>query len=460
MLPYNIIFVTMSKVIKISKGLDIKLVGKAEKIYQKAETTEFYAIKPTDFPGLTAKLVVKEGDKVKAGTTLFFDKYLPEVKFSSPVSGEVAEVRRGDRRKLLEIVVKADSEVQHEDFGKADPASLSREDILSKILNSGLWPFFRQRPYAVVANPKDTPKCIFIPGFDSAPMAPDYDFVMKERGNDFQNGINVLKMLTTGKIHLTLNAEFATSDIFANAKGVEITKFSGPHPAGSVGVQIHHIDPINKGDIVWYIYPQEVAALGKLFAEGIYDSSKIVALTGSEVNKPMYFKTRIGSRIDSIHQNKVTQGELRFISGNVLTGTRVEKDGFLGFYDSQITIIPEGNHSEFLGWVLPGFKKFSVSRSYWSWLSPGKERKLHTNLNGGERAFVFTGQYEKVVPMDILPVYLLKAILVKDIDRMEELGIYEVAEEDFALCEVICTSKVNAQQIIRDGINIMIKELG
>lgn len=450
----------MSKVIKIRKGLDIRLEGKAEKIYKKAELPVTFAVKPTDFAGLTPKLCVKEGDVVKAGSVLFFDKYRPEVVFTSPVSGVVSEVRRGERRKLLAIVVKPDQVSVSEEFKKGDPLQMTRDEIIDNILKSGLWPSVRQRPYAVIANPADTPKSIFVPCFDSAPLAPDFDFLVKGEGSAFQTGIDALSKLTEGKIHLTLNAEFNPSEVFANVKNVEKTSFSGPHPAGSVGVQIHHIDPINKGDLVWYIYPQEVIAIGRLFQKGALDMSRIVALTGSEVKKPIYYKTVSGCNITAIHENAVNEGTHRFISGNVLTGTSVGAEGHLGFYDYQITVIPEGNHHAFLGWAAPGFDKFSNSRTFWSWLNSSKKYRLDTNMNGGHRAFVMTGEYEKVLPMDIYPMHLLKAILAEDLDKMEQLGLYEVAEEDMALCEFVCTSKTEVQQILRKGIELMIKELG
>jgi Na+-transporting NADH:ubiquinone oxidoreductase subunit A len=450
----------MTKVIRIKKGLDIKLHGKAEKIFKKSEQSKFYALKPTDFHNVTPKMLVKEGEEVEAGSPLFKDKYREEIILTSPVSGKVAEIVRGERRKILEVLVEPNGEIKHKDFGAGDPKSLSREEIIEKLVQSGVWPFVRQRPYAIIANPKDTPKSIFIPCFDNAPLAPDYDFVVKGEDKTFQTGLDVLSKLTTGKIHLTYSNEFNPSNVFTRAKGVEHHYFSGPHPASSVGVQIHNIDPINKGDKVWYLYPQDVITIGRLFEKGIFDASRIVALTGSEVEKPIYYKTFIGACVNTIHENKVADKDLRFISGNVLTGTQVEKDGYLSFYDTHMTIIPEGNYYEMFGWALPGFKKFSTSRTFFSWLTPNKHYSLDTNYHGGERAFVMTGEYEKVLPMDILPIHLLKAIMVEDIDKMEQLGIYEIAEEDMALCEFVCTSKTEVQQIIRKGIDLMIKELG
>lgn len=448
----------MTKITKIKKGLDIKLKGKAEKIFTKAERSDTYAVKPPDFQGLTPKLQVKVDYEVKAGSPLFFDKYNPDILFTSPVSGKVVAINRGERRRILEVVVKADTEIKYETFMEADPLSLKREEIIKNLLKSGLWPLIRQRPYAIIANPKDEPKSIFISAFDTAPLAPDNDFVVKDREEVFQKGIDALSKLTLGKIHLNIDADYPAAKVFTQAKNVQINKFKGPHPAGNIGVQIHHIDPINKGDIVWYLYPQDVITIGLLFEKGIYDASKIVTLTGSEVKKRHYYKTMIGASIINLVENNVTKGDHRYIGGNVLTGTAISSEGYIGFYDTQITVIPEGRIPEFLGWGAPGFRKYSVSRTFFSSLTPQKEFRLDTNYHGCLRPFVMTGQYEKVFPMNILPVHLIKSIIVEDIDQMENLGIYEVAEEDFALCEFVCTSKIEVQSIIRQGLDLIRKE--
>jgi len=450
----------MPEVIKIKKGLDINLKGKAEKIFIQSDPSETFAVKPIDFTGIFPKLTVKVDHDVKAGSPLFFNKYKPEVIFTSPVSGKVIAINRGERRRILEVVIRADKEIRYESFTKANPLDLSREQIIENLLESGLWPFIRQRPYHIIANPEDEPKAVFISAFDTAPLAPDYDFALKNDAQPFQTGIDALSKLTSGKVHLGLNGAYPPSRVFAEARNVELHYFRGPHPAGNVGVQIHHIDPVNKGDIVWFVNPQDVVSIGRLFEKGIYDASRIVALSGSEIKSPRYFKTKIGASITNLVEGNVETGKLRYISGNVLTGLKIPKDGYIGFYDSQITVIPEGDYYEFLGWCLPGFKKYSVSRSFFSWLAPKKEYHIDTNLKGGRRAFVMTGEYENVFPMDIYPVQLLKAILVEDIDLMENLGIYEVAEEDFALCEFVCTSKTDVQSIIRQGIDLMIRELG
>jgi len=446
--------------VKIKKGLDIRIKGQATPKLGGLVESSLFAVKPIDFPGLTPKLTVKVGDKVEAGSPLFFDKNRPVVKFTSPVSGKVFSVTRGERRRILEVVVESDRKNSAVSFKKAAPESLNRKEIIDNLLNSGLWPMIRQRPFQIVADPEDTPKAIFISGFDSAPLAPDYNFILKEEAGSFQVGIDALAKLTEGKIHVGVKAGTLNDSIFSKIKGIEVSEFSGPHPAGNVGVQIYHIDPINKGEKVWVVGPQDVLTIGRLFLEGRYNPERMIALVGSEVKDPQYYKSFLGASIKNLVDKGVTKKELRFISGNVLTGSSISREGFLGYYDSLISVIPEGRFHEFIGWGLPRLNKFSAARSYFSWMMPKKKFVIDTNLHGGARAFVMTGEYEKVLPMDIYPVQLLKAILVEDIDLMEQLGIYEVAEEDMALCEFVCTSKMEVQSILRTGFDLMIKEFG
>lgn len=448
----------MSTVTKIKKGLDINLIGEAEKTITDLKNEQF-AVKPTDFIGVFPKLLIKEGDAVKAGTPLFFDKQRENILFTSPVSGKVREVKRGPKRLLLEIKIESDGKFEAEDFGAANPEKLNREAIIEKMLKSGVWPMIRQRPYSVIANPADEPKAIFISTFDTSPLAPDNDLIVHGNGDEFQAGLNALIKLTKGKVHLNIDADTTHSKVFTNSKGVQINHFSGPHPAGNVGVQINKLDPINKGEVVWYCYPQDVLAIGRLFLSGKFDASRIIALTGSEVLKPKYYKTYLGAAIEAFIKGNVAEGKKRYISGNVLTGKRVDLDSYVSFYNDQLTVIPEGDYYEFLGWALPGFDKFSVSRTFPSFLFKNRKYRLDSNMHGGPRAFVMTGQFEKVFPFDIYPMQLIKAIMVEDIDLMEQLGIYEVDEEDFALCEVIDTSKTNIQEIVRKGLDLMRKEM-
>lgn len=450
----------MSQIINIKKGLDIRLKGKSDVVLSRPSMADSYAIKPTDFHGVTPKLSVNIGDKVKAGAPLFFDKNNPKVLFTSPVSGEVVDVVRGERRKILEVIVKADSEVEYQNFD-ITKGNFSAEEIKELMLISGLWPSVIQRPYGIIANAEDSPRDIFVSCFDSAPLATDIDFMVKDEVESFTAGVKALQKLTSGKVHFGLNADYQKDSLFTKIDGVEIHYFRGMHPAGNVGTQIHKVNPISKGDIVWTIAPQHIIMLGRLLTKGIYDASQIISLGGSEVKKTGYFKVISGASISNlVDKNVNNENELRYISGNVLTGQQISKDGFLGYYSNSINVIPEGRHFEFIGWALPGLKKFSMSKTFFSWMTPKKEYSLDTNLNGGDRAFVMSGQYEKVVPMDIYPVHLLKAILAEDIDKMEQLGIYEIIEEDFALCEFVCTSKIDVQHIVRQGLDLMVKELG
>ncbi|MEI6139103.1 MAG: Na(+)-translocating NADH-quinone reductase subunit A [Mariniphaga sp.] len=449
----------MSNVIKLKKGLDIPIKGEPAYNLEYVTKPETFAIKPSDFLGLIPKLHVKVGDKVKAGTTLFVDKYSPEIQYVSSTSGEVVAVNRGERRKILEVVIKDDRENLSEDFLQANPKDLCADEIKVELLKSGLWPSIKSRPYGVVAKPDDQPKAIFISCFDSSPLAPNYDFVFKDEAKAWQTGIDALKKLTSGNIHLGLSLK-KENKIFKQTEGVEISYFDGPHPAGNVGIQIHAISPLNKGEIVWTLQPHAVVMIGRLFLTGKYDSSRIIALVGSEVKEPKYYHFWLGGCLCGLLKGKLSKQKVRVINGNVLTGTTSGSEDFLGFYDTMVTVIPEGNYYEMFGWALPGFGKYSPSRTFFSWLRFGKKKYiLDSNTHGEERAFVLSDEYDKVLPMDILPVYLLKAILVNDIDAMEQLGIYEVIEEDFALCEYICTSKINVQSILRKGINSMIKEL-
>lgn len=451
----------MSLDIKIKRGLDIRLVGEAEKSIETIEAPDTVAIKPTDFNGLTPKLIAREGDEVKAGSPLFYNKDDNRLVITSPVSGEVVEIVRGAKRKILAVKILADKQTNYIDFGKADASALSGEEVKEKLLKSGVWSYVRQRPYNVIANPDDQPKAIVVSAFDTAPLAPDYSYIIEGQADAFQAGLNALAKLTSGKVHLNVSGKGNSSGVFTSAKGVQLNKVSGPHPAGNVGIQIHHIDPIGKGEKVWVVNPQDVVIIGKLFSEGKYDASKVVALTGSEVSSPKYYKVLQGTPIKNIVDGKLQGENNRIISGNVLTGDKVSLDSYLGYYHSHITVIPEGDEPEFMGWLAPGFNKFSASRTFFTWLMPKTKRfNLDTAMHGEERAFVMSGEYDKVLPMDIYPVQLLKASLANDIELMEGLGIYEVDEEDFALCEYVCTSKIEVQSILRNGLDLVRIECG
>lgn len=451
----------MSKTVRLRKGLDIRLIGAATKVKTEAKLPKTVSIKPSDFHGMTPKMIAKEGEKVKAGDIVFQDKYSDSIKYASPVNGTLEAVVRGAKRKIMEVVISVD-ETQNFDGGTPiDVTSLSNEEVKNMMLASGLWPFVRQRPLDVVANPNNEPKAIFVSAFDSSPLAPDFDFVLHGKSKEFQAGISALAKLTSGKVQLTLNGKAPADAAFTEVKGVESNKISGKHPAGNVGTQIHHIDPINKGEFVWTVNAQDVAIIGKFFLTGKYIAKRTIAVTGSELKDPNYVETIIGANVSEILAGKITTDNVRVISGNVLTGDKIEQDGHLGFYHNQITVIPEGNQWKFVltkGWLGPGFDKFSNSRLFPTYLMGKKKFRLDTNSNGEERAFVVTGELDKVFPWDILPMQLVKAAITNDIDGMENLGIYEVAPEDFALCEYVCTTKIDIQDKIRQGLDVIAEE--
>lgn len=453
--------VPMSKDLKITKGVNIPLKGKAEQLIGNADRAKVFAIKPTDFIGLFPKLHVKEGAEVKAGDPLIYSKDDNRIQWTSPVSGEVVEIERGDKRKMLSVKVLADNDVTYRDFPVENPSDLAREVIVQRLLDSGCWPFIRQRPYGVIASPDDMPKSIFISCVNTAPLSADQDFVVHGLAKEFQTGIDAIKKLTEGSVNLTVTGMSKPSDVFLNAKGVEIHKVSGPHPAGNVGVHIHHIDPvINNKEKVWYLDPQDVIIIGRLFLEGKFDPTRIVAITGPMVKNPRYHKLLIGTQITPVIENQLEGDNNRYISGDVLTGSKITQDGFLGFYDEEITVLEEGNEPEIFGWIKPGGNKFSISRSLFTWLRPQRQLPLDTSMHGEERAFVVTGEYERVFPFDIYPVQLLKSIMIEDVETMEKLGIFELAEEDMALCEVVCTSKIPVQETLRKGLDLAKQELG
>lgn len=445
--------------VKIRRGLNIKLLGEAEKITTVQEQIDTVRIAPADFHPFTPKLLVQAGDEVKAGTPLFFLKEHPDVMVCSPVSGEVVEVERGEKRRILGIRILADKSIAYQRFEPFDYRAADREALIQRLCQMGLWPFFRQRPFDVVAHPKQVPKAIVVSAFDTAPLAPDMDFVVHGNGPDFQTGLELLTRLTPGKVHLNVHETRTRSDIFLNARNVTLNVFDGPHPASNPGVQIHHLDPINKGEVVWTISVPDLLCLGKSITENQFVASRVIALTGSEMLKRRYVKTVIGASLKNVLAGNITHPEsTRIISGNVLTGLNVGMDGYLGYYHSQVTAIPEVQEPEMLGWIAPGFKKFSINHSYFSWLMPGRKYVLNSGLQGEKRPFVVTGEYEKVFPMDIYPVQLIKSILANDLELMENLGAYEVAPEDFALCEFVCTSKNPVQKIVREGLDLLMKE--
>ena len=447
----------MGKNVKIKHGMDISLEGVAEKNVIIANAPVTYAVKPKDFKGLLPKMKVKVGDKVKAGECLFTDKKNDQICFTSPVSGTVEEVLRGDRRAILEVVVKADEAQESASFDVSDYQNKSGDEVKAVMLSAGVWPFIVQRPYGVLADTDIAPKAIHVSGFDSAPLAADLYVTLNGEEENLKVGFEVLRKLTEGDVHLNLHSNFDSS-IYSKVEGVIRNTFSGPHPSGLVGVQINKIDPINKGDIVWTIKPQHVAFIGRLFTQGNLDLSQTIVVAGSEVSMPAYYSTKLGANLHSVLNNNISSENVRVISGNVLTGTKVNNDGFLGFFDNGISVIPEGDEYELLGWLVPSYARPTLSSTLPISKFFKKKFKANTNPHGEERAYVVTGQYEKVMPMDIMPQQLIKSVMTKDLELMENLGIYEVIEEDFALCEFVCTSKINVQEILSEGLALMEEE--
>ena len=445
----------MANVIKLHKGLDINLQGKAEEKKIQLKSNGKYALVPDDFEGVTPKVVVKEGDAVKAGDALFVNKQYPEVKFASPVSGTVSAVVRGERRKVLCVKVDADAQQSYVDFGKKDVSKLDGKAVIDALLEAGIFGYINQLPYAVSTNPTVMPKAIFVSALRDKPLACDFEYEVTGQEQDFQTGLTALSK--SAKTYLGVGV----GSKLEGAKDVEVTVFEGKCPAGNVGVQVNHLDPVNKGEVVWTIGdPTVVLFIGRLFNTGKVDLKRTVALCGSEIKSPAHVDMLVGEELSTLLSNSYdAQKSVRIINGNVLTGKPTTKEGFLGAHTSEITVIPEGDDAdETLGWILPRFKQFSVSRSYFSWLCGKKSYALDARVKGGERHMIMSGEYDKVLPMDIYGEYLIKAIISGDIDRQEALGIYEVSPEDFALAEFVDSSKLELQRIVREGLNILRKE--
>jgi Na+-transporting NADH:ubiquinone oxidoreductase subunit A len=450
----------MAKVIHLKKGLDIKLKGAPLEIIGKAAQSELIGLVPDHFAGLVPKPVAKPGDKLKVGSVLFVDKNCPDLRIVSPVSGELVAINRGERRKIVDIIIKNDFKMEQEAIPSLDVQVASKQEVKQLLLAVGLFSFIKQRPYDIIANPNDTPKAIFISTFDTAPLAPDYNFILKDQLSDFQAGITALSKLATVCVGVK-----AGNSLFDGLKNAELTYFKGAHPVGNVGVQINNINPVNKGEVVWTINPQEVLFIGRYANKGKLDFSKLIASTGSEVTTPAYYPSIVGAPITPIVKANVSQGvSLRYISGNVLSGEKIGENSFINPFHSQISVIPEGddNH-ELLGWIMPRFNMFSNSGTYLTklmqFLQPKKAFEADARVLGGERHMIMSGEYDNVLPMDIYPEFLIKAIIAKDIDKMEALGIYEIAPEDVALCEFVCSSKMQLQKIVREGLELLRKEM-
>ncbi|MFC4691053.1 Na(+)-translocating NADH-quinone reductase subunit A [Dokdonia genika] len=448
----------MSKDIRIKKGLDIRLVGEAEKTISEGPRSRTITIRPSDFHLVTPKMVLKEGASLKAGDEIFYSKSQEEIKFVSPVAGTITEIKRGARRVITDIVIEADYAGATRDLGALSPTA-DAATVKARLLEGGVWPFIKQRPYDVVANPTVSPKAIFISGVNTGPLAADLDFVLAGKEAALQAAVTALGKLTEGGVHVSISS---SASVFASLTGVTTYTVKGPHPAGNVGTLINKTSPINKGETAWTVAAQDLVVIGELLLTGKFNAQRVISVSGSSIKAPKYYRTIIGAEVSTFAYDAGVDGDNnRFISGNVLTGAKVKPDGALGFYATEFVVIPEGDDYEFFGWNKPVFDKISPSRALtFSWLQPKKKYDLDTNTNGEHRAFVVTGNYEEVFPLDIYPMQILKACMVEDLDEMEALGMYEVAPEDFALTEFMCVSKQPHQEIIRKGLDVMYKEIG
>jgi len=450
----------MSKDIKIKKGLNIRLKGKAEKNLSKAPRSRTFVIRPSDFHLITPKLAVREGAVIQAGDVIFYSKANENIKFVSPVSGKLATIERGAKRVIKEIIIDADQQDIYKDFGAVNVSSMNSEEIKNHLLASGCWAFIKQRPYDVIADPAVMPKAIFVSAYTTAPLAADYDFTLTGKEKELQAAVTAFSKLTNGVVHVSVGAN--SNSMFNGLNDITIHKVSGIHPAGNVGTQIGEIDPVNKGEVVWTVTPQDLVIIGELLLTGKFNAERIIALSGSSVKSPKYYTTKIGAEVSTfVYDSGLNEENVRVISGDILSGEKISLKSHLGYYSNTVTVIPEGDDYELFGWAKPVFNKESITRALtFSWLNPRKEYTLDTNTNGEHRAFVLTGNYEQVFPLDIYPMQILKACMVGDLDNMEALGMYEVAPEDFALTEFVCVSKQPHQKIIRDGLDLMYKEIG
>lgn len=450
----------MSTDIRIKKGLNIRLKGVADKALTSAPRSRTFVIKPKDFHLITPKMVVKEGATLKAGDDIFFARGNESLRFVSPVSGTLTEIKRGAKRVITALVIEADTEDTYRDFGALDLDKADADAIRKRLLESGCWTFIKQRPYDIIAGIDTTPKAIFVSAHATAPLATDYDFALNGKEKQLQAAVTALGKLTDGTIHVGVGTDGQSP--FQNIDGVQRHNISGPHPSGNVGTLINKVDPINKGELVWTVTPQDLVIIGELLLTGKFNAERVIALAGSSVKNPKYYKSKIGAELSTmIYDSGLSEEHVRIISGDVLTGRKESSDGHLGYYHNAVTVIPEGDDYELFGWNKPIFDKVSITRALtFSWLTPKKTYTLNTNTNGEHRAFVQTGLYEQVFPLDIYPMQLMKACMVKDLDNMEQLGLYEVAPEDFALTEFVCVSKQPHQEIIREGLDLLYKEIG
>ena len=449
----------MSKGIRISKGLSIKIKGSAEKKIENLPLASTYAFNLNDFHLTVPKLILREGDSVKRGTPIFHVKSNEKLNFASPVSGTVKEIVRGERRKVYNIIIDSDGK---DNFVRHKPPVLensSPQELIDLLLETGLWPYINQRPFDIIADPNLSPKAIHVSCFDSSPLAVDYEFIMNDRLSDIKAGLDCLNQIVSGKLHLGLrSSQKLFQKEFSNYK---TNLFDGPHPSGNVGVQIHHVNPINSGEVVWTLKLEDIAVIGNLILTGEYLPNRTIAVSGPPVKNPKYFYLRTGASLESLLNNVEIDNKIdvRLINGDVLSGHKVDSNGYLGHYNNKLCVLKEGNQYRLFGWI-PFINNTvpSIYKTSFSWLFNNKEKDYDTNLNGEERAFVATGEMESVFPMDIYPMQLIKESMIGDIEKMEKLGIYEVSPEDFGLIDYSSSSKIEAQTIIRQGLDYIYKE--
>lgn len=438
--------------IKLKRGFDLNLKGKiTQDNVEEEASSNIYAVVPDDFYGIIPRMEKKEGDTVAAGEPLYHDKNDEKIKITSPVAGKVKQVVRGNRRKIMAVTIEPDYSGNVKRFD-------TKENPKVLLLESGLWAMMRQRPYDIVPSTDIRPRDIFITAFDSAPLAPELSLVMGENDKYLKKGVEVLATMTDGKVYIGCHENESLVET-----GAETNTFVGPHPAGNAGVQAANVKPVNKGEVIWTLDVVTAARIGRLFETGTVDYSTVVALTGSGISNPCYVKATMGCSLKSLLDNRIVddEKEKRIISGNVLTGVKEDIEGFLHAPYRHISVINEINKKdEFMGWASLSPKKYSIYRVFTSWLlGRHKEVDLDARLNGGERAIVLSGEYDKMLPMDIYSEFLIKSIIAFDIDKMEQLGIYEVAPEDFALAEFADTSKLELQHIVREGLDKMRAEM-
>lgn len=443
--------------IKIKKGLDLPITGAPEQaVYAAVEATSV-AVIGFDYIGMKPTMQVRVGDRVKLGQVIFTDKKTEGVKYTAPAAGVVKEINRGEKRALQSVVIEVDGDeaVEFNKYAASELGSLSAEQVQENLVESGLWTALRTRPFSKVPQPGTTPASIFVTAMDTNPLAANPEVFINEQAEAFTNGLKVLTRLSGGDVYL---CKAAGANI-PSTSGVTVEEFEGPHPAGNAGTHIHFVDPVSESKTVWTIGYQDVIAVGQLFTTGVLFTERVVAVAGPQVSSPSLMRTRLGANLDELVAGRVKVADNRVISGSVLNGRTANGPfAYLGRYASQVTVLREGRERELLGWIAPGANKFSVLNMFLSRFSPGKKFDFTTTTNGSERAMVPVGQFEQLMPMDILPTQLLRSLVVGDMEAAIQLGCLELDEEDLALCTFACPGKYEYGPILRDNLTTIEKE--